>query len=661
MNCIAVVGSDGLTRELIRAMLTSWSHEVLVAAPRLIRPLLDAARQGRVDAVVMDARRRADAVFRAAAQIEAASEDRVPLLLICDRVNRDRLKKLAEFGVHSVIESETCTSDIIKASLDLVLGETRVTGQRCLVNPTSELVAQLDEHAEPGSLSSMLTEESGDPVQEKAREETEGEGEGVGEASNDAESEIAPEDIEWYGLYNDQGLLRVETASSSSSDGKARELAQEHHRPLERELSRRETEALVAAYVDAKPLKENVQIALSMTRDSQASVDDLANVIRRDQGLSARVLQVANSAAYRRGKPVSSVEQASVRIGLDAIRQAISVGAVMEQMGDVDTHLVNPLMLWEHAFAVATISADLARQTRVCPAEDAFMIGLLHDLGRVVMFEVLGEKYSKALRMARERNLEPHRAEKTIFEINHADVADIVFRSWSFGETIVTPIANHHLSASNLHHLDPLNESVVSMLQLADKLAHAALIGDSGNDWIYGVPLALGEKELPAGVVKSGLQRAEKAAKDMRAALGAAGASVSQDSTASILRDRIEGAFQPAFVSTIEFDSHEFTVRSLAGDAYPCEAPGVLVVHLGAETDGDAIVRLVSKFDDECDSGPVPAVVIAEEGAPDVDSLWAGRTVERLPGSYRRTAMVRAINNVLQASPQVAEAMAASV
>ena len=612
MSDLIVISADGVNRGLLIEALGVWGWAATAVPPGLVQNAMPAPDQSEAPLVLLDARRNAESVFQAAAIIRHRFGASTRMVMICFQVNKSSAQSLERFGITAIVETDTCDASVLRE----------------ILHKTYHGHAHSESDAEESEAEETDTEPS----------------------RLDEESERQSANVRWGGLYDDRGLLESETAPSGSIKGQAKRFADEHRDPLQREIPRSEMESLLSEYVDAKPLKENVQLALSRVRNSQVSVDDLAEVIRRDQGLSAKVLQLANSSAYRRGRPVKTVEQASVRIGLEGMRQAITVASVAEQMGIEENDLVSPVLLWEHSFATATIAFEIARATRLCQPEDAFMSGLLHDLGRVVMFDVLGSRYPKAMRMARENSIPPHQAEKTMFEMNHADAADVLFKSWNFDPGIVRPISNHHLSEKNTKHLDPEYEAQTHVLRFANRLAHALLFGDSGDDWIEDVPLQLGGGTIADQAVLNCIQRTERAASEMRTALTMVSSNASTPAAYSdLLRDRLLRRVRLPFIGEAgRFDAMKhLTGRLSAAGADDCT---VLVARAGGGSDAEKLRAQAKELDSDMDAGePLPAIALTESDAVDPTVLLNDRRVLPITMPFRIVSLIQAINELIAA------------
>lgn len=462
----------------------------------------------------------------------------------------------------------------------------------------------------------------------------------------------------WTALYDDSGMLDREVALPADQVGARPFTRAPEPERLERRLSRSQITSMLQDFVEAKPLKPNVQLALRIARDSTATVEDIARVIKQDQALAARVLQMANSSLHRRGAPTRTIESAIIRLGMSAIREMISGTAVLEQFGGDDDTL-NFAHLWEHGYAVGMLSADLARATRACAPEDAFMTGLLHDMGRAIMAQRIGRDYIDALLTARRHDMHPSRVEKATFELNHADVAEVIFARWDFDSHITAPVANHHLSRDNLKHLDPVHIRQTGILQAANTLAHTGLLGDSGSDWIDPRMLDVGNNPLAPAVVRTSIYRAGKTIEELRLIMASTPGLEPASDTATKLRDHLPDDITLGGLPSLEaVDPMELLAWRLGtregveshapiGGPYgPKATPDVVLASVGDIQQSRALADLLDAMDTR---GPVPAVISC--GDPSLlegdKSPLANRPLHVLPGEFRVSWVVRGINEVL--------------
>ena len=146
------------------------------------------------------------------------------------------------------------------------------------------------------------------------------------------------------------------------------------------QLRVRETLARLSRTAERPALPTTATAALGIARDPEADVERLCRVVQADVGLSARLLRVANSAAYARRTPARTLPTAVVTVGLRKTCDLLVAACARQLYGASGGHAER---LWGQALAGAIACEELARVTRRAPVDDAFLTGLFRDVGRI--------------------------------------------------------------------------------------------------------------------------------------------------------------------------------------------------------------------------------------------------------------------------------------
>lgn len=187
------------------------------------------------------------------------------------------------------------------------------------------------------------------------------------------------------------------------------------------------------------PAMPNVVMrALSVIKDPESGAKELAKIISYDQSLSTKVLTLVNSAYYGFSQQVTSIARAISLIGMSKAKNIIMTVAMrpmLTNQGDKD--------LWRHSITVAVGCEYIARYLKIMDVDDAFVIGFLHDLGKVVLKAKDRALYEKIEQMAmgNSRTLE---FEKTYFGIDHCQVGSILTKRWQLPLLINNTVKYHH-------------------------------------------------------------------------------------------------------------------------------------------------------------------------------------------------------------------------
>jgi HD-like signal output (HDOD) protein/FixJ family two-component response regulator len=262
---------------------------------------------------------------------------------------------------------------------------------------------------------------------------------------------------------------------------------------------------------------------LSGLSAERQSVEEITRIVKQDPALVARLLGLANSSLYERGGRVDTVHRAIHRIGVTQVRNTALSLQVMDGFGsDLAGGQLKAIAFWEHCIATGLGASELATQLAAPPdeCESAFSAGLLHDCGRMALAQTLGDVYGQVLDHARAANVPVELAEAKMLQLTHADAAKVMLSGWGLPESIVTPIALHQHSAEQISQKAGVAAKRVSLLlALADRLAKAANLGDSGNPCLYPLRPFLKALGLEPAKVQSILERVMERMQEMKCLL----------------------------------------------------------------------------------------------------------------------------------------------
>lgn len=220
----------------------------------------------------------------------------------------------------------------------------------------------------------------------------------------------------------------------------------------------------VAAAVEALPPLPAVALrVMQVAQDPKASASDLAMVVSSDPGLSGRILRVVNSAAYRRSREVTSVQEALVTIGFVQARNMAVSGAIA---GAYAPDALNALFridrFWEHSIAVAFRAAQLASAAPGIDVPSAFTAGILHNMGRLALYYADPAAMDQAVARALGEGRPLDDVEAEILGVDHAEVGARLAQKWNLPGAIREAVALHHSPA-------PRSDTLAGCVALADR------------------------------------------------------------------------------------------------------------------------------------------------------------------------------------------------
>jgi putative nucleotidyltransferase with HDIG domain len=265
-------------------------------------------------------------------------------------------------------------------------------------------------------------------------------------------------------------------------------------------LSREDLEQKLPEMLEGRALRPIVQRVIMMASNPNTDAADLAQLLRNDLDLSAKVISAANSSFYRRnGHPVRNIQDAVNRIGLNSTRNlAATIGIIDHFVGGREGELAIP-GLWVHSIATAHISEALARHTSACDADQAFIIGLLHGLGRRVLADFFPKHYARVLRTPETEPATLLELERRLVGIDHLAVGAMVVEKWGLPSFVTKAMRLHRSSTIQSERgEDPLGGLSRNLLA-ADALAIALGFGTDALEELPMVPRAWLARQAKSG------------------------------------------------------------------------------------------------------------------------------------------------------------------
>ncbi|MDQ3818404.1 MAG: response regulator [Acidobacteriota bacterium] len=178
----------------------------------------------------------------------------------------------------------------------------------------------------------------------------------------------------------------------------------------------------------------------------EASIKKIGKIISRDLGMTAKILQMVNSAFFGLRRTVSNPAEACLLLGMDTIMSLVLTIHVFSQFKAKGLEGFSPDALWSHCIAVGRFAKHIAQmeQQDKQTIEDSFTAGLLHDSGRVILAATLPDWYQESINLALSEELSIIDAEREVFGTTHAEVGAYLLGLWGLPYSIVESVAFHH-------------------------------------------------------------------------------------------------------------------------------------------------------------------------------------------------------------------------
>ncbi len=197
---------------------------------------------------------------------------------------------------------------------------------------------------------------------------------------------------------------------------------------------------------DHKKLSSLPQILVEVIRvanNSDTSIADLSNVVKKDPGLATKLLRVVNSPFYSPANEITTISQAVASLGTRAVTAFALSSSIYELINNVDVS-IDRKKFWRHSLEVAMISRKIAEAVDYQPAEEAFTAGLLHDIGVLILETSFPDTFKSVWKLAETgKNLTA--VEEGYWSTNHARAGQFMLDQWNIPKIISEAVGEHHL------------------------------------------------------------------------------------------------------------------------------------------------------------------------------------------------------------------------
>ncbi len=210
-----------------------------------------------------------------------------------------------------------------------------------------------------------------------------------------------------------------------------------------------------------------------------ASSKYLSDIISEDTAMAARLLRLANSALYSFPSRIETVSHAVTVIGARQLRELVLASSVVGVFEDIPAEFVDMESFWRHSVACAVVARILAGYRREANVEAAFVAGLLHDIGRLVIYKEIPNLMKNLLMQARQKNGLLYQEEREQMGFHHGRLGGLLLKEWKLPPRLVEAVAHHHEPARASEFA-----TEVALVHVADVIANAMALGSSGESLV---------------------------------------------------------------------------------------------------------------------------------------------------------------------------------
>lgn len=201
------------------------------------------------------------------------------------------------------------------------------------------------------------------------------------------------------------------------------------------------------------PLPASVHRLLRVLDNDDATVTEVAKLFALDQALTVQILQAANAAAMGYTSNCSSVHDAVMRLGFSQAKIVVLSSFAKNSLSQqLKGYKLGAGALWEHSVATAQYARQISKVVGYKDPDEAYVAGLLHDVGKLLLDQYVLDDYHKIIKMMKENNISVWQAEETMFGIDHARLGGLVAKQWGLPKILVEAIQHHHLPSFAWQH-----------------------------------------------------------------------------------------------------------------------------------------------------------------------------------------------------------------
>jgi len=225
-------------------------------------------------------------------------------------------------------------------------------------------------------------------------------------------------------------------------------------------------------------LPELADEVIRMALDDTVPMNRMADLIEKDQSMTARILSVANSSFYKRTREVHTVKDAVVVIGADAVRTLALGLCILNAFPKQDGSPLDFKEFWRHSISCAVYAEAIMKMVSAELAAKAFCAGLLHDIGKLVLDLTNHEEYARVMEQARDGMKPLLEIEKEVLGTTHADAGRDMISHWKLPRLYEETVWCHH---APIQVIDEDQYRISGIVHIANTLTHMTGMGSSGN------------------------------------------------------------------------------------------------------------------------------------------------------------------------------------
>jgi len=240
---------------------------------------------------------------------------------------------------------------------------------------------------------------------------------------------------------------------------------------------------------------------MQLIESEHATAEEMAKVVSSDPAVAARVLKISNSSFYGCQRQIQTLSHAIMILGFSTLKSLV-VAASVKQV--YKPYGLTEKMLWEHSFGAGLAARIIANTTRLVNEEEAFLGGLFHDIGKIIMNTMDSQQFQMVMQKCFNEEMSFEEAERQVYPYTHEEVGALVIKKWNFPELLMHAVAKHH-SFEFAADEDPYQIRLTCVVGLSNLFCHRLGVGmrepDDGlilHETVPAVHLGIEEERMTA-------------------------------------------------------------------------------------------------------------------------------------------------------------------
>ncbi len=216
---------------------------------------------------------------------------------------------------------------------------------------------------------------------------------------------------------------------------------------------------------------------IELVQQADVNIRQIANTISHDPALASKILKTVNSSFYGQSQPIGTISHALVILGLNSVRTLALGFSLVNKLKEAGDNQIDHLAFWKRSLFTAVAARSLAREIGLPQQEEAFLGGLLQDLGMLAMAQALGEPYGRLVIEAGENHRRLSRIETENLQADHSEVGAALAESWKLPPVLIAPIRYHEEPQGCPEELLP----IVRCTMLGNRVAEVFMMANPGG------------------------------------------------------------------------------------------------------------------------------------------------------------------------------------